>query len=648
MIQVFGLEDEMRLSSRFTVLTLIIALSFRALGLQVSEDTAAHYSNPESLKDNVVNPILSDSDMVSANGSTFSAQASCRAENEYLRVYAVPKPSGDLDVSVIHDHDLDGTFAVPQSVQAVAGICLNGYAQNCNGDFSSCDFYEWSVDSSFNVSGVPSSISQGSGVEGCYCINNSCGAGLYFVNQERIHDDIGTGISLAFQRSNPSFGITNVQTVAGVTSFYGHDPDTCDGNETSQQVFYDNPSSIPTAAFSEAGNSTLFAKVSSAQSSGHTSTTQACFEEHGADILEPSLDDIIEITRLNGVVSVTPCGANCFNVFVGQPGNNNLVGGDCTQYNHRVEFDVKRPEDIVSITLIDAAHDDDLLITHTKDQVLSNIWFSNFWDTNNPPANCERARSDYTLINRDITSLFQDQAVFNMDFWAIVGRFGELYVHLRVILSPSCETTPTINNTCGSIPSDCYLDSEQIDGVSTVVNTVGTGLLPIPSARTFTGGSCSDTIMRPYWRIDRNYKCPANGSRYDFTDGLERARVVNTSTTTNGFNDLRQVDGSPIASSETLTLPLLPSVSDCQQSCKTRKTVDELGIATSGLSVGSRPDDSRFEYSYKSCNASTCPLDAGETIETPCGCLDRFSEAASAIQAFRLAGKDFVCTTEEP
>jgi len=626
----------------------LCALCYSVLSNAQSQATAEYYSNPDTLQNNVVDPLLSSANMVSADGTTFSAQASCRAENEYLRVYALPQPSGDLDVTVIHDHDLDGAFAPAQTISDVAGICHNGYAQNCNGDFSSCDFFEWSVDSGFNVSGIPSSITQGGGVQGCYCINNSCGAGLYFVNQERIHDDIGTGISLAFQRSNPSFGITNVQTVAGITSFYGHDPDTCDAGETTQQTFYDNPSLIPSAAFAASGSSTLFASVSSAQSSGHTATTQACFEEHGLDVLEPSLNDIIEITRFNGNVSINSCGANCVMVTFGLPGDDYVIGGSCSQWSHRADIEVKRPEMINNVTFLDVYHDDESQVRYTKDGNETLIFNSTPWNINAIPANCETNRRETLTPNIDITHLFNDTGTSELTFYHIAGDGGEMLGNVRFLLNPQCESTPTINNTCGSIPSDCYLDGEEIDGVTTVVNTVGTGLLPLPSARTFTGGSCSETITRPYWRIDRTYKCPASGSLYDFSAGLERAAIINTSTTETGYDDRRIVNGITIDSTQTLSLPAMPVVNDCEQSCKTRRVVDELGIATSGLSVGSRPNDTRYEYSYKSCEASTCPLEVGETIETPCGCIDRFSEAASAIQAFRLAGKDFVCTTENP
>jgi hypothetical protein len=623
-------------------------LPFWVLGQSASEDTAAYYSDAETLKGNVIDPILSRRPVVSADGSTFNGQASCQAENEYLRVYARVQMDGDVDVSVVHDHDLDGVFAPVQTISHVAGVCHNGYATNCNHDFSSCDFFEWAVDAALNITGTPSSLAQGGGVEGCYCINNSCGAGLYFVNQERIHDDIGTGISLAFQSTNPSFGITNVVASAGMTSFFGHDPDSCGTTQTSQQVYYAHPSNIPSAAFAASGSSALFASVSSGQSSGHTTTSQTCFEEHGADIVEPSLRDIIDITRLNGVVNVSPCGANCFLITVGQPGDNYLQGGACTQYHHTVEFDVKRPQDISHITLIDVAHDDDSLIQHTIGTTTTNIWVSNLWDPTSPPARCERAHSDYTLINQNMTHLFETAGVFEMDFWGLVGDLGELYVRMQVNITPSCETTPTVHHTCGSIPSDCYLDAEEIDTVQTMVNTVGTGLVPLPSSRTFTRGACSDTLNRPYWRIDRTYQCPAAGNTYDFSAGLDRAVTINNSASPTGYDDKRTVNGTTLLSSHTLTLPALPTVEPCQQSCKTSKEVGELGISTMGLSVGMRPDDTRFEYSYKACDGTTCPLEAGETVVSACGCLDRFSEAASAIQAFRLAGKDFVCTTEPP
>jgi hypothetical protein len=635
----------MQLNKLHAAIMLLSVLSNSTFSQTTAEETAAYYSNPEQLKTNVIDPILSSSPLVSADGTTFNAQASCQSENEYLRVYAQPQADGDLDVSIVNDHDLDGTFSPTQVIHDVAGVCHNGYATNCNGDFSSCDFLEWAVDSNFNVSGTPSSITQGGGVEGCYCINNSCGAGLYFVNQERIHDDIGTGISLAYQQVNPSFGITNVTNNGGITSFYGHDPDSCGVSETSEQVYFNNPSNIPSAAFALSGTSSLFASVSSAQNSGHSATTQACFEEHSYDILAPTFNDIIEITRVAGTASVNSCGANCYMLEIGLPGNNYLHGGSCTQYHHRVEFDVKKPEMISSMTLLDTHYDDDVMIQHTGSAGTQNVWFSRLWDPTNPPGSCDTG-PDTITINRDISGYFTQTEVSNIDVYNVADIKGEMVIHIRVTVNPVCGSEPKVNNTCGSIPSECYLDQEEIDGVSTIVNTIGTGLVPLPSSRTFTNGACSDTFSRPYWRIDRTYKCPVAGSPYDFNDALDRAVVVNNSTTASGYNDRRIINGAPQLSTEGLSLPTLPTVSPCQMSCKTRKTVAELGIATTGLSVGSRPNDTRYEYSYKACEANTCPIEAGETVETPCGCLDRFGEAASAIQAFRLAGKDFVCTTQ--
>tara|TARA_A200000159_G_scaffold106585_1_gene99265 strand:+ start:20204 stop:22123 length:1920 start_codon:yes stop_codon:yes gene_type:complete len=638
----------MWLRSSVATLLMIGGLHAQLACAQVSESTAAYYSDPESLQTNVLNPALSSADIVSADGTTFSAQASCNAETEYLRVYASPQADGDLDVTVVHDHDLDGVFASPQVISDVSGVCHNGYAKNCSSDFASCDFFEWSVDADFNITSVPSAMAQGSGVEGCYCINNSCGAGLYFVNQERIHDDLGTGISLAFQKTNPSFGITNVVDDAGIAKFFGHDPDTCDPGDTSQQYYFDNPSDIPAAAFAASGTSTLFASVSSAQSSGHTATAQTCFEEHGLDLLEPDISDIIDLSRVSGDVSISPCGTNCVMVTFGLPGDNYLSGGSCTQYSHQLDIEVIRPDMISNVTFLNVLHDDESQIRFTKDETTSTVWTSWSWDVNTPPSSCERARRETLTPNLDITSLFDEVGESSLKFYHLVGGGGEMLANIRFQLNPYCESTETVDNTCGAIPSDCYLETEVIDGVTTVSGTVGTGLLPMASSRTFTSGSCSETVSRDYWRIDRTYMCPSSGSPYDFSQGLERAEVVNLSTTETGYDDRRVVEGVPIDSTETLTLPALPTVESCQQTCKTRKAVDELGIATMGLSVGSRPDDTRYEYTYKACVASVCPLEDGETVDTACGCLDRFSEAASAIQAFRLAGQDFVCTTEEP
>ncbi|OES24218.1 hypothetical protein [Alteromonas macleodii] len=648
------------------VLTLLLsALSFGALGQTTSESTATYYSDPNQLKTNILDPILSDQEMVNADGTTFNAQAQCNAENEYLRVYATVQGDGDLDVSVVHDHNLDGAFSPTQVIPDIAGVCHNGYATNCSSDFQSCDFFEWNVDASLNISGTPSYIDQGDGVHGCYCINNSCGAGLYFVNQERIHDDIGMGISMAFQRANPSFGVTNVQTDSGVTSFYGHDPDTCDPGETNQHVYYDNPSSIPSAAFTAAGSSALFSQVQTAQNSGHSSTIQTCFEEHDVTLVTPPLSEVIKINSHSGRYSISTCGADCLNLRIGMVGDNyytpvcgSTCGSEMFTETAEIEFNLADGTTISSVTA-SADYDDhfELLINDTLAFSEYNGNFSYSTRLPVPPIGAGRGFAERGNDSMGLRTVSPGvipritpgvDATYDFRLNILVGGEGDMFMNIRFQLDRGCTATPTVNNTCGSIPSDCYLDGEEIDGITTVSNTVGTGLVPLPSSRTFTVGSCSETISRPYWRIDRSYRCPASGSPYDFSQGLERAVVVNNSASVTGYNDRRFDGGTTINSSESLTLPTLPTVSNCEQSCKTRRTVDELGIATSGLAVGSRPDDTRYEYSYKACVDSTCPLEAGETIETPCGCMDRFSEAASAIQAFRLAGKDFVCTTETP
>lgn len=633
----------------------LVVLLFWALGgpyslaQTTSESTAAYYADPDQLKLNILDPVLSDEQMVNADGTTFSAQAQCNAENEYLRVYALPQPDGDLDVSIIHDHDLDGAFSSAQTISDVAGVCHNGYATNCSSDFSDCDFFEWDVNASFNVSGTPSSLESSDGVYGCYCINNSCGAGLYFVNQERIHDDIGTGISLAFQAVNPSFGITNIQTNSGITSFYGHDPDTCDTGNTTQHVYYDNPSAIPSAAFSAAGASTLYTDVVNAQSSGHTATTQSCFEQHGYDVQEATISDVFDVSNLTGTTSTGSCGGSCLSINMGIDTNNNYSNSGCRQYTHAVQIELDDPDNLNWIRLNRARFDDRVMVVLDDGSTSTAVYSSHgTWNVNSIPSSCDNRTSRDENLSVSFENLFHSAGTYTLYTYVLVGDQGEVFTEFTANVDRPCSEDPTVNNTCGAIPSDCYLDYEEIDGVVTVSNTIGTGLTPLPSTQTFTGGSCSTTQTRAYWRIDRDYKCPASGSPYDFTAGLDRANVVNNSVTQTGYNDRRDVDGTLQNSAEDLTLPTLPSVSDCQQSCKTRKTVDELGIATMGLSVGSRPDDTRYEYSFKACVDSTCPLEAGETIETPCGCLDRFSEAASAIQAFRLAGKDFVCTTETP
>ena len=105
----------------------------------------------------------------------------------------------------------------------------------------------------------------------------------------------------------------------------------------------------------------------------------------------------------------------------------------------------------------------------------------------------------------------------------------------------------------------------------------------------------------------------------------------------------------PIWASRARVQAPIRSVPTCEALCKTRAPKANTDAAPAGVVGAQQTNPTGFDTFYHVCKrddsgANVCPVGPGETIISPCGCLDDFPEAVVMMQTVRLAGADLVCT----
>lgn len=215
---------------------------------------------------------------------------------------------------------------------------------------------------------------------------------------------------------------------------------------------------------------------------------------------------------------------------------------------------------------------------------------------------------------------------------------------------PACGlSSETIDNACISLESNssCTLMDELIDGIQTYDTFVSTGLSPIAQTQTITSGVCSLNISRPWFDADRTYSCETSTPPYDLSFAQNRLDTINSSASTTGFSDITVNDsGETISSSHSFVIPDTPELPGCVQSCKTKKLKTDSQVNILGNTSAPRSDQSTYDYYYHQCDVSSaCPVGDGETLVTPCQCMNTFNEAASMLQVLRLSGSDMICSS---
>lgn len=153
-------------------------------------------------------------------------QLSPVSSNIFLDLFARPSSTGDLDFAVIRqDLDFNDHFDYAYNVPfPISGICKNGVISCVPGTWANCSYWKWHGErvTLQNRDSAPSfppyTIED---MQGCYCINSSCGSSLAWTNLNAIIRDLGDGAVEGIKEQNPKYCVTNVELTTANARYYG-------------------------------------------------------------------------------------------------------------------------------------------------------------------------------------------------------------------------------------------------------------------------------------------------------------------------------------------------------------------------------------------------------------------------------------------
>lgn len=137
---------------------------------------------------------------------------------------------------------------------------------------------------------------------------------------------------------------------------------------------------------------------------------------------------------------------------------------------------------------------------------------------------------------------------------------------------------------------------------------------------------------------------------FDFSAAQRRIGTVTSTVTDNTlslyYEDYREGEsGIWLSEHHTIPLPARETYPDCEEACKTRKSKTDTEAGLSGHKGEQRISTQGFDFFYKKCMNSSCPVEPGEVILKNCQCIDEFIEAATLMEALNSASKDIICSS---
>jgi hypothetical protein len=155
-------------------------------------------------------------------------------------------------------------------------------------------------------------------------------------------------------------------------------------------------------------------------------------------------------------------------------------------------------------------------------------------------------------------------------------------------------------------------------------------------------------VCHDWWTKNRTYLCRAS-SAYDLSAVKERTGYIASTVATSGssfsYQDkTKNLSGGWSYSSNTVTVDTTGGTFTCMTACKTRRPATNTQASLTGTTAQSNVSTAGWEFFYKTCSGSTCPVDAGEEILIGCQCIDEFAEAATIMETMNQAGKDLICS----
>ncbi|MFC3052352.1 hypothetical protein [Kordiimonas pumila] len=604
------------------------------------------FAGADAVSQNLSSPLLSGTAFTTLDGrQRFNQQISCPGSSYYLEVFFALGSGGDLSpVRLKQDTDFDGTYDASYSVPVpVSGVCANGIISCELGTFNGCRSYAWSSSSAGLVTLTDTSLSA---LAGCYCLNASCGNGLGFTNRSSILDDLAGGVAGALMQRDPRYAVSSVEKEDFMIRLAGQDMAACaEPVSRPGHAYADNPAEISSDAFAAAASDPVFSLLENIPSEGVDGFQRnMCRIERQVTLREILRPDIIGSSAAAPYAEDSCAGeTDCFTFRLGDGEDDNIrVSGGCHYFTREVTWAVGHLDRIREATLLDALYEDQIAVSVNGELVFSTGGF----DGVNRPGDCQINDQHSVSIMKDITGHLKE-GLNQIKMVVAVKSKGSALLRGRVRYRSGCDLLEDIQNTCAPYSENdaCAFLEETVDGVDTFKNRGRTGLTPLPETRTLYGAECSRSFTKPWFVRERTYECEIGdegGLTFDFT----RASHIYSGSTVDQVADIQLgEDGSKVALTRGYAFDSDYGVSECQQICKTRVSVTDSEVSSSGVVGDLLTDPEAGHFTYHHCAAGLCPAGPGETIVSECGCLNEFPQALALMQSMRLAGQDLICTT---
>ena len=645
-----------------------------------AEDIFRTFKNTASsarvIKQRYVNPLLSNIPLYTIDSSeSFNIQILCPSAKEFMTILAQPQSTGDINVKVFLDRDRNGMMDGEFTFNGISGVCANGFIRCEPGTWNSCKFYTFEYDGSVLKEKEVSFKELG----GCFCINNSCGRDLAWRNMYYILSVLGGAIVQEFQRVDPSFTMSSSVLEGTALKFYAQSLSNCFATGGSSRVrelgnYLENPYTMQSDA-----SSLYLTEVENPESPTYLVEKAAgnmneFVEERTCTIRRVITTRRYDLTELfssakdcrGGIPGPYSCGEKCvyFEIGVHQE-----YGG--SGYS-KVEFEMT-PDFYEIISEIKGhwrtdttgpypCFDDD---GYVKFYLNGNYaGGQSYGDSEAECGCCAAAPHHWVTLNKNllIPPPSSSESVINTLEIRAGGMGGgegvtagcrpvQIYFYLSKPFKGCYITGDYVENGCESLENDsqCVLWEEKVDGVLTVKEGMRTGFYPLTKCETF----CDKVICGTHWLVERKYKCKEGGA--SLSDAEKRLEKVYTTSTFNPsagvitYTDIRKEDDiwSVYPSLEVNVADSFNRESgECEYICK----VEVSSIGKDVRVNMNLSDDSRKVFVYRPCDLNAegtyvCPVNPGERIAEDCSCHSFFAEATIVLQAMRLAGSDFICSS---
>lgn len=638
---------------RKSALLLMAAFSLPVpLHAQTAEDRAraaaqaarAKSADSDALLGNYVTPGLAGETISTVDSSkAFTPNLACQKSATLLELLAQPNASGDIGtLSISRDRDLDGSFDEALTVPVpVSGICANGLISCTPGTWNTCRFFRWDAAASGTLKLTEVELTD---LAGCYCVNNSCGSNLVWGNMASVLKDLGGGVVGALTTSDPRIGIAQASIEGPVIRYIGAQTTSCAAQpQVGATAYKANPNAIAGDAYAAAQGSSVFQALSaSSTGTGRSEVKQSCSVTRQITLEETSADKIID--RVSGGYATNMTGADSISFLLGSPRDDSLKGGSCRLFDFAMTLDVKDSDRLLSAVLSHYYMDDWIQVRIDGQLILSDL--SSWTGEGFPPAKCERKKTWHSYPALDLKPwLTKGQHVISVR--VAVGNEGEVFAQIDAKVDASCRVSERIVDTCSGYAANsaCRLVDEEVDGVTTFRNGVGTGLTPLAQTRLMGMGACTTRISRDFFERRRSYACTVELGTTPQPDLSRGAYIIDHSTETLLADRLRTADGGHSLTTRTFALPDRGSVNACEPICKTRKAQTNNAAAPDGVTGSKQTNPTGWDFFYHACqDSNVCPAGEGEELVQGCGCIDDFPEAVVMMQTVRLSGADMICT----